>query len=64
MNEVHKRGANTPKTDIFKVERRTSKSKNKTINNIDSIMKKEKIGKIIATLIKILKWLSTLLSKK
>lgn len=46
------------------MERRTSKSKNKTINNKYTIMKTEKIKKIIKTLIKVLKWLYTLVSKK
>lgn len=46
------------------MERRTSESKSKTINNNYTIMKTEKIKKIIRTLIKMLKWLSTLLSKK
>lgn len=46
------------------MERRTSKSKNKTINNNYNIMKTEKIKKIITTLIKALKWLYTLISKK
>lgn len=46
------------------MERRTCKSKNETINNNYTIMKTERIKTIIATLIKILKWLSTLISKK
>ena len=46
------------------MERRTSKSKNKTTNNNYIIMKTEKIKKIIKTIIKALKWLYTLLSKK
>ena len=46
------------------MERRTSKSKSKTINNNYTIMKTEKIKKVLTILIKILKWLSTLLSKK
>lgn len=46
------------------MERRTGKSKNKTINNNYIIMKTEKLKKIITTLIKVLKWLSTLISKK
>ena len=46
------------------MERRTSKSKNKTINNNHTIMKTGKIKKIIGILIKALKWLYTLISKK
>lgn len=46
------------------MERRTSKRKNKTTNNNYTIMKTEKIKKIITVLIKTLKWLYTLLSKK
>lgn len=46
------------------MERRTSKSKSKTINNNFTIMKTEKIRNIIKNLIKVLKWLSTLLQKK
>lgn len=46
------------------MERRASKSKNETINNNYTIMKTEKIKKIITILIKVLKWLYTLLSKK
>lgn len=46
------------------MERRTSKRKNKTTNNNYIIMKTEKLKKIVKTLIKILKWLYTLLSKK
>lgn len=46
------------------MERRTSESKNKAINNKHTIMKTERIKKIIKILIRVLKWLSTLLSKK
>ena len=46
------------------MERRTSKRKNKTTNNNYIIMKTEKIKKIITVLIKALKWLYTLISKK
>lgn len=46
------------------MERRIGKSKNRSINNNYIIMKTEKIKKIIKILIKVLKWLSTLLSKK
>lgn len=46
------------------MERRTNQSKNETTNNNYRIMKTEKIKKIVTMLIKILKWLSTLLSKK
>lgn len=46
------------------MERKTSKGKNKSINNNHTLMKTEKIKKIITTLIKVLKWLSTLTSKK
>lgn len=46
------------------MERRTSKSKSKPINNNYTIMKTEKIKKILKTLIKVMKWLYTLLSKK
>ena len=46
------------------MERRTSRSKSKTINNKYTIMKKEKIKKVLTILIKVLKWLYTLLSKK
>lgn len=46
------------------MERRKSNSKRKTIKNNYTIMKTGKIKKIIETLIKILKWLYTLISKK
>lgn len=46
------------------MERRTNKGKNKPTRNNHTIMKTKKIKKIIMTIIKILKWLSTLLSKK
>ena len=46
------------------MERKTSRRKNKTINNNYTIMKTEKIKKIIKILIKALKWLYTLTSKK
>lgn len=46
------------------MERRTSRSKKKTINNNYTIMKTEKIKKALTILIKILKWLYTLISKK
>ena len=46
------------------MERRTNKSKSKTINNNHTIMKTEKIKKVLTILIKALKWLSTLLTKK
>lgn len=46
------------------MERRTGKSKNPTINNKHITMKTGKIKGILKTLIKILKWLYTLLSKK
>lgn len=63
-NEIYKRRANIFKTDLFKMERRTIKSKNTTTNNNYTIMKKEKTKKIITILIKILRWLYTLISKK
>lgn len=46
------------------MERRTSKSKSKAIDNNYTTMKTEKIKKVLTILIKILKWLYTLLSKK
>ena len=46
------------------MERRTGKSKNSAINNKHTIMKTEKIKKIIRILIKALKWLYTSLQKK
>lgn len=46
------------------MERKTVKSKSSTINNKHTTMKTEKIKKILTILIKALKWLSTLLSKK
>lgn len=46
------------------MERRTSKRKSKPIDNNYTIMKTEKTKKIIKLLIKILKWLYTLISKK
>ena len=46
------------------MERRTGKNKSSTINNKHATMKTEKIKKILTILIKVLKWLSTLLSKK
>lgn len=46
------------------MERRTNKSESKTIDNNYTIMKTEKIKKVLTILIKVLKWLSTLLSKK
>lgn len=46
------------------MERRTSRSKKKTINNKYTIMKTDKIKKVLTILIKALKWLYTLLSKK
>lgn len=46
------------------MEGRTGKSKDETTNNNYNIMKIEKIKKIIKNLIKVLKWLYTLISKK
>lgn len=46
------------------MERRTDKSKNPATNNKHTTMKTEKIKKILTILIKVLKWLSTLISKK
>ena len=46
------------------MERRTGRSKRKTINNKYTIMKTDKIKKVLTILIKALKWLYTLLSKK
>ena len=63
-DEIHKRRADIPKTDIFKMERRTGKSKSKSINNNHTIMKEKETKKIIEILIKILKWLYTSTSKK
>lgn len=46
------------------MERRTSKGKNAATSNNYTTMKKEKIKKIITNIIKILRWLYTLVSKK
>lgn len=46
------------------MERRTGKNKKESINNKYIIMKTEKIKKIITILIKVLKWLYTLISRK
>ena len=46
------------------MEGRIGKIKNETTNNKHTIMKTDKIKNIVMNLIKVLKWLYTLLSKK